>query len=216
MTILTRPIGQWPGFETPAHKRRRSQFATSFSAIMKLLERELWHLGGRNAVIEIDCRPQDFRLDGGLRANARPQGPRVIVSCDTRHGPMRLPCDTFTKHEDNLYAIALTLEKLRAIDRYGVTVKGEQYRGFTAIPATTSVTTKVNAAWDLLYSTVGKARGGVEMIRQEDDYLDRNEANSLYREAAMYAHPDAGGSDELMAAVNRARETILSSLAGDE
>ncbi len=212
MSIETRPIGQWPGFETPEHKRRRSQFATSFSAIMKLLERELWYLGAKNSVIEIDCRPQDFRLDGGLRANARPQGPRVVVSCDTKHGAMRLPCDTFTKHEDNLYAIALTLEKLRAIDRYGVTVKGEQYTGFTAIPAATGITTRVDAAWTTLER---EADWDLDGLALGADERTRSTLDNMFRDAAKRAHPDAGGSDERMAAVNRARETILSSLAGD-
>jgi hypothetical protein len=35
----------------------------------------------------------------------------------------------------NVRAIALALEALRAVDRYGVTKRGEQYQGWTALPA---------------------------------------------------------------------------------
>lgn len=193
----------YPVPETPSWNRQRSKFKTGYSSVLNLLEREISFLGARDYTLEIDVRPMDLRLDGGLRANARPQGPRVVVSFKSRHGPMRWPCDTFQSYVDNLYAIALTLEKLRAIDRYGVTMKGEQYRGFTAIAATSSLTTRVEAAWTIL-----QRESEMQVVLPRD----RAGLNVLYTAAAKRAHPDAGGTDERMAAVNRSRDTILSDL----
>lgn len=208
MTYTTRPIDQWIGPETPTHRRTRSKFKTAVTSILSLLERELAFLGAKNVVLEVDVRPWDLRQDGGLRANARPQGPRVIVSFDSKHGPMRWPCDTFDRYEDNLYAIALTLEKLRAIDRYGVSGKGQQYTGFTAIPASTSMSTKTDAAWAVLEREAGWP-DGLPLGRDE---RNRRTMEEMFRDAVKRAHPDVGGTDDRMAAVNRARETILVSL----
>lgn len=211
--ITTRPIQDWPGTETPDHRRQRSRFKTGWSSIVRLLERELRHLGARSAILEIDCRPWDLRQDGMLRSNARPQGPRVIISAETKHGPMRIPCDTFTDHESNLYAIALSLEKLRAVDRYGVTMHGEQYRGWTAIPASTSGgLPAIEAAWDLLVRTAAGEPGSA--VKAED--RTRATATRYYREAAKIAHPDAGGTDELFVAIGKARDLILGTLAERE
>src|SRR5690606_24676973 len=67
---------------------------------------------------------------------AKAAHPGVILSFDSKVGHLSYPCDTFTSWQDNLRAVALALEALRKLDRYGVTKRGEQYRGFLAIEAT--------------------------------------------------------------------------------
>lgn len=207
--ITTRPIQDWPGKETPVYRRQRSRFKTGWSSIIYLLERELRHLGAKSAILEIDCRPWDLRQDGMLRANARPQGPRVIISAETKHGPMRIPCDTYTDHESNLYAIALSLEKLRAVDRYGVTMHGEQYRGWTALPASTgNGLASIESAWRLL---VLIATGETDYVLKPE-HRTRETAERYFREAAKIAHPDAGGSDDQFVAIRKARDLIIGSM----
>jgi hypothetical protein len=203
---VTRPISSWPAGVTVA--RRNSPFKASYGVSEDLLMRELWHLGARDVVLEIDIQASDLRLDGTLRANARPQGPRVILYAATKHGPLMMPCATFAHWQDNIRAIALSLEALRKVDRYGCSQRGEQYRGWTAIPASTGVTTRVHAAWDILArEAAGEPGSAIKPEHRSRETLDR-----YFREAAMMAHPDAGGTDERMAAVNRARETILADL----
>src|SRR5205807_9216809 len=85
-------------------------------------------------VLEAGYLPHEIRMDGLPRRGARPSDPAVIVSFDSRVGPLRYGCDTFSTHDDNLRAIALALEALRAVDRYGVTKRGEQYQGWSALP----------------------------------------------------------------------------------
>src|SRR5947208_1880483 len=75
----------------------------------------------------------DIRLDGRPRARAVASHPGVVLAFDSRHGPLKYAVDTFDRWQDNLRAIALGLEHLRAVDRYGVTRRGEQYTGWRQI-----------------------------------------------------------------------------------
>ncbi|MBJ8342807.1 molecular chaperone DnaJ [Antrihabitans sp. YC3-6] len=133
--VTLRPIAAWRGVETK--NRVASNFSAPWRATLKLLDKELFNLGtGRRnapAVLQIAMREQDFRIDGLPRANARPTHPGVILSIDSKHGPLTYPCDKFTTWQDNLRAIALALEALRKVDRYGITASGEQYTGWRAI-----------------------------------------------------------------------------------
>ena len=134
VSITFRALSQWPLKPTPASSRKRSQFQSTWSKTVDLLERELGLLGAKNVVIEADCEPSEVRIDGNLRANAKLRGPGVVVSFDCSKGAMLFPCDTFTDWQANVRGIALALEALRAVDRYGVTQQAEQYRGWTALP----------------------------------------------------------------------------------
>ena len=132
MDFTHRPIETWPGPMT-AH-RVRSPFFASWGSTMKLLERELRFLGAKKVVLQEALLNQDIRLDRKPKANAKAAHPGVILSFDSKHGPLNYPCDRFDSWDDNVRAIALSLEHLRAVDRYGVTRSGEQYRGWARLP----------------------------------------------------------------------------------
>lgn len=88
-----------------------------------------------------DLKDTDIRLDGQIRASAPvPEHPGVILAFDARKlmdnfagskGGLSFVQD----HYDNLRSIALTLEALRTVDRYGGTEHGEQYQGFRTLPS---------------------------------------------------------------------------------
>lgn len=184
--ITYRPIHVWPREET--RDRKRSRFRSGWSDTVELLKRELRMIGARNVVIQLDLREEDIRLDGLPRANARPSSPRVIISCETADGPLSFPCDTWDHWQDNVRAIALTLEHLRAIDRYGVTRHREQYRGWKALPPageTSTTMTTVQAAGFVSLHCVYIA---TEIL------CDASVWRAAYREAAQRLHPDRGGS----------------------
>jgi hypothetical protein len=149
---------------------------------MYLLERELRALRAKNIVIQAAVTDQDIRNDGWLRANARPEHPGVILTFDSRHGPLSYPCDAFNDWQANVRAIALALEALRKVDRYGVTKRGEQYTGWKALPAAG------RSSADL------KSRGH-GLIRE----------HGSVREALFATHPDHGGSADDFQAVQAAR-----------
>jgi hypothetical protein len=112
-----------------------SPFRASWSKTVALLARELRMLSAKRAVMELDMDETDFRLDGLPRANAYARTPGIVLSFESRHGPLRYEVGTYAHWEDNVRAVALALEALRAVDRYGVTRSGEQYRGWRQLPA---------------------------------------------------------------------------------
>jgi hypothetical protein len=206
-----RPLSSWPGTRT--RERRRATFKAGYARTLVDLERELLHLGARTAVVEAECGEEDIRQDGRIRSNARMRGPGIIVSFQSRHGPLRYPCDTYTDWTDNLRAIVLAMEALRAVDRYGVTKRGEQYTGWKQLPggepAGPEWETAEAAARFICVTAWGPSRIGPDYIESMIDPAGHKyELDIAYRAAAKKAHPDAGGSNELMSKVNRARDFI--------
>lgn len=188
--MTLRPLTVWPG--SPTVDRRASQFKSSFSDTITLLDRELMALdkADRNvpdSVLQIALREQDFRIDGMPRANAYPAHPGVILNIETRNkAPLSFPCDTFTHWHDNLRAIALTLEALRKIDRYGVTQTGQQYRGWQAIESKPAGISSATAAIERM-----KAIAGLPLSFT-------CEPAETYRRARHAAHPDRNHGDQTL------------------
>lgn len=192
MHYTTRPLSDRTWLR-PDRERKTSQFDATWSKTLTLLGKEIEFLGGRDIVIEVDVREQDIRLDGGLRANARSSSPAVVVAFDTAaHGPMLYRADRYADRwsnrpgwQENVRAVALTLEALRAVDRYGATETGQQYAGFKALPAgramPASHMTSDDAA-DLL-----TRHGGGEV-----------DPSRAYRRARAAAHPDRNNGDRTL------------------
>lgn len=196
MNVTFRPIEQWPG--KPTRNRQRSRFGSrqngaTQSAALGVVRDELRHLGAREVVVQLALRESDIRLDGWPRSNARsPEHPGVIISFESRHGPLEYATDRYSRWECNLYAIGRSLEALRKVDRYGVSGAGQQYTGWKKIGATSTPTAEtVLAKWS------GFAHDQV-----------RREPRAAYRKAARATHPDVGGSHEDFHAVNEAARAL--------
>ncbi len=164
--------------------RRMSPFRASWTQTVELLVKELRAHGARRTILEVDLREQDLRLDGLPRADRRARTPGIVLSFEATNVPgspkLRYEVGTFSDWQDNLRAIALGLHALRAVDRYGVTKRGEQYAGWKALPASTS--------------DPSPARGR-ELIAEHGSV-----------KAALHAtHPDHGGAAKDFADVQAAR-----------
>lgn len=190
----TRPIDQWPGALTT--NRKRSQFSAGYGATLQLLDRELSHINAKGVVVLMALDASEIRLDGRPYAKAIPRHPGVILSCTTKYGPFRMACDRFTEWADNLRAIALSLEHLRAMDRYGCTKRGEQYRGWQALPAPNPLPTTREEAYAELSKVIGEGRAKT---------LPLDEA---FREAALLTHPDTGGDAERFKRIVAAKKVL--------
>lgn len=191
------PIDQWPG--VPTRNRRHSRFKTNLSDTYRLLERELLHLGCKRLVIQADCERRMIRNDGLLRSDARLRGPGVILSFDSKHGSLSYPCDTFANWDCNLRAIALALEALRKVDRYGVTKRAEQYRGWQQLPAPDTAD-----RW-----TRDDALRFLSRILGEEYHLNgEGSIETKLRQAEFKTHPDRGGNAEDFKTVQRARAIL--------
>lgn len=174
--ITFRPIaGDWPG--ELRRNRRRSQFDTPWGRTLTLLTTELGYLGAKNIVFQIAVDERDIRVDGRPRAKARAEHPGVILAFDSKFGPLKYATDTFDRWEDNVRALALSLEALRKVDRYGVSTRGEQYTGWRALPAGSDDT------------------HGIPDAATAREYLERVYGGDVKR-ALMETHPDRGGDRE--------------------
>lgn len=186
------PLTEWPAAATPAAQRKsRYSFRARWDSTLELLEIELGHLKATDVIISAALRPEDIRIDGWPRSNAaEPRHPGVILSFASKHGPLRYLTDRYDGWKANVRAIALGLEALRAVDRYGITERGEQYVGWKAIPPTTGHGRQYSL--DFLRGFTGR---GLD---------DDTPPASMYKQALIKAHPDHGGSRELLEQVQDA------------
>jgi hypothetical protein len=208
MTINAYPL-QWPtGWKrtTEAQRRfgrfgrkvstastswKRHEDITTAQAVQRVLQ-ELQRMGVTRDDVVISTNIP-VRLDGLPRSDAkRPADPGAAVYWTDafNSAPRVMAVDQYTTVEDNLAAIAATLEAMRAIERHGgAAILERAFTGFVALPAPDAP-----KHWrDVL---------GVSNLVQTAETL-----KAAYRAAASAAHPDrAGGSDARMAEVNIAYE----------
>jgi hypothetical protein len=195
--MKTDPIREWPGAMT--RTRIRAPFSANLASTMEILNRETRALQGKNVRIQIAVPASKFRLDGMPYADAKAEHPGLILTLDSKHGPLSYPCETFLTWQDNLRAIALALEALRKVDRYRVTKNGEQYRGFLAIEGATAMPAAFTSAADaelFIMSLLGDAD------------LDGMGPRAVMRAAKRAAHPDTGGTTELFQRVTLAEQYL--------
>ena len=188
--IRFRPL-RWQGPSTPhAERRSRWTFKAPYEDTLVLLVRELGMLAAHDVVIEADFAEQHIRQDGLPRSNApQPRHPGVRVAFNSMYGPLIYATDVHELWKHNLRAIALGLEALRKVDRYGVTKRGEQYTGWKALPGGVAMPgpmTVEQAAAEYI------RMGGGDLGRLLRDRVYRDMA---YRRAARAAHPDTSGFD---------------------
>jgi len=187
--IVFRPLAAWTD---PVSHPAYHPFRASWLDSTNLLEREVAQLNGRYEEVEVVLQVQTsdhwMRRDGGIRADAKVTGDGVVISFDSIHGPLRYACDAFTGSgwrlsgwQANVRAIALTLEALRKVDRYGSSHRGEQYTGFNALGSGRPMPAAM---------TVADAR---TLLMGWMEIAGTNDWQTLYRRAVKSTHPDAGG-----------------------
>jgi hypothetical protein len=218
----TRPLSD-RGWLRPAGDRRFSQFKVSWSQALDALQRELDQIAGRDLVIEIDVREQDLRLDGMLRANARADTPAVAVAFESTHGPLLYRSDQYQglrywtrgamqePWQHNVYAVALTLEALRAVDRYGAARSGEQYRGYRQIGTGSALVPDAPLTFDAALLVLARAAYPEESLAHAavaDIRSGRLDLGAVLRRARRHTHPDTGGTAEAFARVEAAMAVV--------
>jgi hypothetical protein len=189
MDVRFRPYA-WVGEQTPAAKKRRSPFSTSWNKTLAKLENELTKLRASEIIIEADFTEEAIRLDGWPRATAKPGYGGVKISFNQPGvGRVEYPCDSCISWQDNIHSIALGLEALRAVERYGITGRMQQYTGFRALEASNGAMSKMKAA-GLIVALSDRAHTPelASVILR-----DREMATKLYRIALKRWHPDQGG-----------------------
>jgi hypothetical protein len=192
MDFRFEPIRTWPGNLTKF--RRQSPFRCGYDQTKQLLSREIEELNGKNVIIRMAVSDRDIRRDGHVSLNARPIHPGVILSLDSKVGPLNFPCDTFDDWQDNLRAIALALEALRKVDRYGVTRQAEQYKGWAQLPPPGGMPP---GSGPFSIDEAARIVGRFSEERPEDLLISPGVFSAAYRVAAMKYHPDRNDGREL-------------------
>lgn len=212
MTISAYPC-QWPeGWKrTPTANRRDGRFGkarekvgsdkwlpfrevTMADAVGRVLtELERMAVLRDDVVISTNVRT---RLDGFPRGDqAKPADPGAAVYWQESTGDRRvMAIDQYTRVEDNIAAIAATLEAMRAIERHGgATILARAFTGFVALPAPGET---VKREW---WEALGVPRDAT-----------REAVKAAYRALASKHHPDKpGGTHERMAELNAAQDAAL-------
>lgn len=177
---------------------RSKERITTAGAVTRLRE-ELARMGVRDddMVLSTNLR---LRLDGLPRSDqAQPADPGAAVYwTDPWSGASRcMAIDRYTRVEQNIAALAATIDAMRAIERHGGAVVLERaFTGFTALPAPGAEQDWQNVLelGELLQPT-------------------RDDVEKAYRRLASKHHPDRGGDSARMAAINKARDQALEWLA---
>ncbi len=202
LNAIFRPLEGWPGKQTASYQRRRAPFRASYAKTLDLLESELNHLSAKDILIQAFFKREQIRNDGWPRSSARPSQPGVVLNFQVNRESYSYPCDRFDGWEDNLRAIALSLQALRAVDRYGVTRGHEQYQGFRRLAAALPVNPQ-NAAVEFLAKHAGVSFDSVQ-----------NDPEAAYRLAARQLHPDSGGSHDTFVQLQGHYKTLKAAVPG--
>jgi hypothetical protein len=101
-----------------------------------------------------------------------------------------LPCDRWATVEHNVWAVAKHIEAMRGMRRWGVGTTNQAFAGYKALPAST-------------------ARPWREVLGIAGGHITREFIEGQFKSLLRVRHPDAGGSHEKMAELNRAREEAL-------
>jgi len=193
----------------PVHKDSKGIKAT-WSRAFAALKYELGRIDAKSVIVEAGYPENRLRNDGWPIANATREHGHVRISFTKNGVPMSFFFGGWVETEQNVYMIALTLKALRAVERYGCAQAGEQYRGWSALPPGGGIAA---AEW----SSVEEAAKFLCTVAWGPHADTRNVVpgvasgpmlDEVYRRAAKKAHPDVGGSNDLMSKVNRAKDFI--------
>lgn len=189
---LSWPV-MWP--RTPERKRQQSRFDTPPGAARDGMMVEIDRLGARNIIVSTNV---ELRRDGQPYANRRPVDDPGVAVFFTLQGEQRcIAVDRWLTVGDNMHAIALTINALRGISRWGSTgMVAAAFAGFAALPAGN---TSGESWWDVLEIT--------------EEAVDREGLNEAYRRAVKRWHPDVNGGDdtrfrEIQAAYEQAKSEV--------
>lgn len=176
---------QWPkGWpKTEANKRESGiRFKNvTVSGALKGLYEEVRRLGGKNVVLS-----SNYTL-----GNTNPKDPAVVAYFDYEGKQVAMPCDRWNRIEANVRAIALTIEAMRGMERWGAKhMIRAMFSGFTALNEKTGP-----SCWDIL---------GLEPHSQTE-----HSVQSAYRSKLREAHPDTGGNADAFRQLTEAREMAL-------
>lgn len=185
----------WPDHVKRARFRKGSAFKKrrSMRECEAEITRELKLMGATQIVVSSNCR--DLGVVGQI------DDPGVAVFFRRRNDAHVIALDTYHTASENAFAIAVTIESMRRIERHGSSLLADQaFSAFKALPSAADAP-KVRHWRDVL-----GVPDGIDRAAQLDL------AEYRYKRSVSTAHPDRGGTAEAMQELNgaiaRAREAL--------
>lgn len=183
---------------TDRWSRQTAKFDISFARVRDEVVRQVQLMAGRYPKSDLIISTNiALRRDGLPLANQRqPDDCGVAIYFTYKKRPMCFACDRWNKVEDNMQAIAKTIDALRGIARWGTGDMMEAaFTGFVALPAP------------------GGTQHWRDVLKAPADVRDLLSLKPYYQRAASAAHPDRqGGSNAAMIAVNLAWDQAVEEL----
>lgn len=174
-------------------ERKRLNVNDGVQRVMAQLSR--MGISAGDAIISTNLRTG---LDGLPRSDqAQPSDPGAAVYWRKDGNPIHyMAIDRYTHVEDNVAAIAATLEAMRAIDRHGgAQIMERAFRGFAALPE------HATTPWR-------------EVLRIAVNVpIDEDAIKAAFRDAIKGKHPDQGGDREEFERLVTARDAALLEVA---
>lgn len=174
----------WPAHQarTPPARRAPARFKVDQTTAIQELETELerWGVRDREYLLSTNQRPNSRAVrqledTGAALWFYKPQrdrtAPRTLLV---------FACDRFPGLDHNIRAIGLTLESLRAVERYGAYSMAQAAEGARALPPPDASAPAQRPWWEVL----GVQRDAPTAV-----------IDAAYRALLKQRHPDAGGSD---------------------
>lgn len=113
----------WP--KTEPGRKEHGKFKQTLAAALNNLKTECARLGGKSLVLS-----SNYTL-----GNERPAESGVVAYFQLGESSIAIPCDRWKLVEHNVHAIALTIEALRGMDRWGAKhMITAMFTGFKALP----------------------------------------------------------------------------------
>jgi len=180
---------------TPERERVPSRFDVTLSRAVSALYTELGRIDARMIVVSSN-------LDGYEKAGVwrpyshakAPDDPGVAVYFIIDSQSTAMACDKWPIVRDNIRAISLTLESMRAMDRWGSSSRRQQFAGYKALAPS-------HSDWRTVLGFSMSERPTGDELRGRHRFLAR----------AM--HPDLGGSHADMTKLNLALDAAIKELA---
>jgi len=175
----------WP--RTPDYKRARSRYELTLDGARRKLDEELRKFGAHNPVLSTNLT---LRLDGQIRATQNePQDPGVAVWWKERNGTMQvLACDKWRTVRENVRAVCMAVEAMRAINRCGASQILDR--------AKQSFTVKALGSGTPVRPSVEPRPWWYYRLKLSTWAPTYDQIKRAYRELAAEQHPDRGGNTE--------------------
>jgi hypothetical protein len=191
----------WPHGQkrTPSGERERGRFKATPARARDFLLDELDRLGAVGAVLSTNV---PLRRDGKPYSDGDPDDPGVAIYFQLKGRPHTMTCDRWDSVSANMQALALTIESMRGIARWGsMEARDQAFAGFAQLPPPAPPAPESN--WRRVFNV------------KPGENISLSTLKTIYHGRVLRSHPDrSGGDHDEMVILNQAMQEAERELGG--